>query len=95
MEIYGFDSCLADDGSHHAYAQPENDAEKSIVKVTCGGRVFRCTPWMASQAQEFIDQMQKLLVDEVELAVYGDGLIANILKTAAELEIEEEVTANA
>lgn len=80
MHIYGFDSCLRDD-KHHAYEQKEND-DKQEVTVTIGNKLFLCHAWMASQAQEFMDQM-KLLSDEVELAVYGDGLIAEILKQAA------------
>ena len=88
MEIYGFDSCLADDGSHHAYEQKENDGKEVIISVICGGRVFRCHSWMASQAQEFLDQMRHLLLDEVEIMVHGDGLIAHILKTGAGIEQE-------
>ncbi len=80
FEIYGFDSCLAD-GLHHAYKQPENDDER-VINVTCGGRSFQCHPWMASQAQEFIDLMRKL-ADEIELVVHGDGLIRHIIETAA------------
>jgi len=90
MEIYGFDSCLSEEGKHHAYEQKENDNEKTIVKVTCGGRVFLCHPWMASQAQEFLDQMKHLLVDEVELLVHGDGLIAHILQTGANEALAQE-----
>lgn len=80
MEVYGFDSCLMDD-AHHAYSQPENDSER-VVKVTVGGRVFKCHAWMCSQAQEFVDIM-RLMADEVQLAVHGDGAIAHIIATAA------------
>jgi hypothetical protein len=83
FEVYGFDSCLRDD-EHHAYAQPENASDtKNLVRVSCGDRVFRCKPWMASQAQEFIDLI-RFIGDEIELVVHGDGLIAHIIKTAAE-----------
>lgn len=80
LEIYGFDSCLMDD-AHHAYAQPENDSER-VVKVTVGGRVFKCHAWMASQLQEFVDIM-RLMADEIQLAVHGDGAIAHVITTAA------------
>jgi SAM-dependent methyltransferase len=82
FQVYGFDSCLMGD-KHHAYAQPENDADP-VVKVLCGERVFHCTPWHVSQAHEFQDQA-KAMGDEVEMVVHGDGLIAHILKTGAEL----------
>jgi len=86
MHIYGFDSCLRDK-QHHAYVQKEND-DKQEVTVTIGNKMFTCHAWMASQAQEFIDQT-KLLSDEVELAVYGDGLIAEILKQASQDDVIE------
>jgi len=80
MHMYGFDSCLREE-KHHAYEQREND-DKQELTVTLGDKMFTCHAWMASQAQEFIDQI-KVLGDEVELAVYGDGLIAHILKHAS------------
>jgi len=79
FHIYGFDSCLMD-GEHHAYKQPENDGEQ-LVTVSLGDKTFICTTWMASQAQEFMAQSQ-LMGDEVNLAVYGNGLIVNILSAA-------------
>lgn len=82
VHFFGFDSCVRG-SSHHAYAQPENDREP-LIPVTCGGRTFECTPWMVSQASEFRD-MVKMLGDEIELAVYGDGLIAELVKTGARL----------
>jgi SAM-dependent methyltransferase len=81
IHIYGFDSCLRE-SEHHAYSQPENNM-KSVVPVEVGGKTFMCHPWMASQAQEFID-MTRMLGDSVELAVYGDGLISHIIKTGAQ-----------
>lgn len=81
MHIYGFDSCLMGE-KHHAYEQPENDGKRTM-RVGVGGRDFYCQMWMWVQAQEFID-MQKMIAEHCELAVYGDGLIANIIKTAGE-----------
>lgn len=81
MELYGFDSCIISD-RHHAYSQPENDDEP-IVRVSVGGRVFECHPWMVSQAREFIDTI-KMLGDDIQLEVHGDGLIKHILRTGAE-----------
>jgi hypothetical protein len=81
FHIYGWDSCLRDD-EHHAYSQDEN-TENDLTEITVGGRTFKCRLWMAAQAQEFII-IQKLIADEVEMAVYGDGLIAEIIKAHAE-----------
>ncbi|CAM6004368.1 unnamed protein product [Sphagnum balticum] len=41
--IFGFDSCITD--QHHAYSQPENDADK-ILEFDIDGRGFRATQWM-------------------------------------------------
>ncbi len=92
FEVYGFDSCLMD-GEHHAYEQPENandGVESRLVRVSCGNETFLCTPWMASQAQEFIDLI-KFMGDEMDLVVHGNGLISHILKTAAAgVEVEPD-----
>jgi len=74
---------------HHAYAQPENDKGVVLPVMTSpGGRVFYCHGWMISQAQELID-MIRTLGDVIELEIHGDGLLAYILKTGAELEWSE------
>lgn len=83
LHVYGFDSCLRE-GEHHSYAQAENDSDLPIGACV-GDRVFQCHGWMVAQAQEFIN-LVTFLGDEVELEVYGDGMIAHILKTGAELE---------
>lgn len=88
IHMFGFDSCVMGDGTHHAYKQTENDQEP-LVAVTCGGKVFECSPWMLSQASEFRD-LVRFLGDEVELAVYGDGLIAAMIATGANLSTKEQ-----
>lgn len=83
FHIYGMDSCVTED-AHHAYEQKENDGAQ-IIPVSVGGRIFRCTPWMASQAKEFIGLVQ-MLSEEILLDIKGDGLIKHILTTGAKLE---------
>jgi len=83
FHIYGFDSCLMDD-KHHAYEQDENN-ENRLMDVIVGGRSFKCHPWMAIQAQEFIGMVKSMIGDHCQMEVYGDGLIAHILKTGAVL----------
>lgn len=83
LHIFGFDSCVLEDGTHHAYSQPENDAH-ALMPITCGGRTFMCTPWMVSQATEFLDLI-KYWGDKFQLDIAGDGLIAQILKTGDRL----------
>ena len=81
IHIYGMDSCIRE--SHHAYEQKENDDDLVTVKVRTKEREFICAPWMAIQAREF-RQMADLMDESVELAVYGDGLIATMIRETAE-----------
>lgn len=90
IHVYGFDSCYREE-EHHAYEQPENDYESPrTLPVSVGGRVFMCDPWMFCQAEEFMKQVG-VFGDEIDLDIKGDGLIAHIIKTGAELQrLEEE-----
>lgn len=81
FHLFGCDSCLLN-SKHHSYAQAENDTEVTIP-VSVGGRVFRCHGWMAAQAQEFMNLI-RVFKDEIDLAVYGPGLLAWILQHAAD-----------
>ena len=87
IEMYGFDSCVMDD-EHHGYRQDENDTENAInvrvAKGTTHEREFRCHPFMAVQAREF-QTLTKLYFQDLDLIVHGDGLIAHLIKTGAEM----------
>lgn len=89
FHLFGCDSCLKDD-KHHAYDQPENDKDVA-VPVNVGGKTFFCHPWMASQANEFMDLVY-VFKDELELEIYGDGLLSHILQTGAKLGDAEILT---
>ena len=89
FQVYGFDSCLSEN-QHHAYPQPENDRE-SVIDVNCGGRVFKCHPWMLTQAHEFIEMTKIMLGDTCQMEIHGDGLIAHIVKTGAEIGRNERI----
>jgi hypothetical protein len=83
ISVFGWDSCIMD-GKHHAYAQPENDGDSvRTIEVGIGGRKWNCAGWQAIQAHEFI-QLIKLMPDDLQLEVKGDGLLAGILKYSAE-----------
>ncbi len=75
IHLYGMDSCYSD-GGHHAYAQGMNDGER-VVDVLYGNRDFKCSGWMASQAQDFLDFCVRSLVT---ITVAGDGLLAHIAR---------------
>jgi hypothetical protein len=91
FHLYGCDSCVSPDKSqHHAYEQKENDGSPIVPVSVTGGRIFWCNPWMVAQAQQFME-MLKLMKDEVEIAVYGDGLLKHILDVGAEMaDLETE-----
>jgi hypothetical protein len=91
LHLFGMDSCYAPDGRHHAYPQEANDGEGSnrtywamTGNGTTKGREFRCSVWQASQAQNFRDFIAKN-GKHFRLHIHGDGLLAHMLKTGAEL----------
>jgi hypothetical protein len=93
LEIFGLDSCWLD-GEHHAYEQSENNNEKTM-SVWCRpkgrddlAQRFVCSVWQAKQAEDFL-QLVKERGELFQLNVHGPGLIATIIRTGAELEIEE------
>jgi hypothetical protein len=100
IHIYGFDSAIMDD-RHHGYEQEENDkdVEEALYATVAGGTAyekrFLVAPWMLFQALDFKKLGQQLL-DDVNLDIKGDGLIAHMVNAAAQLgdgvdfEIEQE-----
>lgn len=91
FHLYGCDSCLKGD-AHHAYSQPENDKKLVVPCIVTGGRIFWCNPWMVAQAADILDQI-RTFGDYYEIEVYGDGLIAHMLRTGAEMEDAEKYRA--
>ena len=93
QEIFGFDSCFLGD-RHHAYSQAENDTDRRIPIIPDlmgeGRKKFWCAPWMVSQANEF-QKMVASVGDQFQLAVYGPGLIAHMLRTGARVEWPQEL----
>lgn len=83
QHLFGIDSCYREDGVHHAYAQPINDAEGSAL-FEIAGKVFRCSAWQASQARHFLDLI-KLNGEHFELSIHGDGLLSYLLKRGCEM----------
>jgi 6-hydroxymethylpterin diphosphokinase MptE-like len=91
FHLFGCDSCLANVGGtlmHHGYKQPENDGV-AVIPTMVAGRVFYCHPWMISQGKE-IQDLVKVLGDEIELEIYGDGMLAHMLRAAAEVDAPAE-----
>jgi hypothetical protein len=92
FHLFGCDSCLDPDGSHHTIAQPENNTEVTMP-VIMNGKHFECHASHFSQAEEFMDLI-KVFGNEIELEIYGNGLLAAILHQGAS-ESDGSLTPNA
>jgi uncharacterized Rossmann fold enzyme len=75
LHLFGMDSCYMED-AHHAYDQPLNDNE-NIIDLLYEDRRFKVAPWMASQANDFIDYCNRFTGI---ITVTGDGLLAYIAR---------------
>jgi hypothetical protein len=76
IHLHGFDSSYVGE-ANHAYPQPMN-ANERIVEVPVGNRVFRCAPWMVTQAEDFRGLIPDLIAMGCEIHVHGEGLIPSI-----------------
>lgn len=80
FELFGIDCCVLDE--HHAYAQPENDADEihtiEFTRSDGDARRFRGSAWHFKQAEDFI---RILSVDGAlfRYVVHGPGLLAYAL----------------
>lgn len=92
MEVFGLDSCWLGD-EHHSYAQPENNHDGRVaVWLRPQGRDdkaqrFICAPWHIKQADDFLGLIKER-GDLFQLNVHGPGLIASMLRTGAEIQME-------
>ncbi len=79
VHIFGMDSCYSGE-DNHAYPQPMNDNEARKKFMLANGREFICANWMAKQAMEYQALARALMKEGAALTVYGDGLIAEIMR---------------
>lgn len=94
FEIFGMDSCWMGD-QHHAYAQQEN-ARDGCHRFTAHptghpelGRVFHCAPWHVQQIQDVI-QMIRFNGQHFLLNLHGDGILAFMLRSTADLVVSDD-----
>lgn len=92
IEIFGLDSCWLDN-AHHAYPQPENRGDLRIPvwlrpdERDDKAQRFECAPWHLKQAEDFMKLVRER-GDLFQLNAHGPGLIASILRTGAEIQME-------
>jgi len=95
FDLFGMDSCWLGD-SHHAYAQPENADDKRLMfrcsptGSTGVGKVFYCAPWHVQQAQDFLQLIRFQGNQFGVISVHGEGLLAEIMRSMADVELREE-----
>ena len=93
FHLFGCDSCVTEK-EHHAYEQKENDKEPVVRTILSKdgvptGREFYTTGWQVVQAHEFLE-LSQFVWDDIDMQVHGDGLLAYILRTGAELSMDEK-----
>lgn len=92
FDLFGVDSCWMN-GEHHAFPQPENDKDQNIIVSVnpvddpANVRKFECSPWHIKQAEDFL-QFIRVNGEHFLLNVHGDGLIAYMLHTSADLQVQ-------
>jgi uncharacterized Rossmann fold enzyme len=74
FEMYGFDSCLADDGKTKRFT---GEGVDEPIDVIVGGKRFLSNGAMAQQANEFQEYFKTL--PDIHFNVHGGGLIAAIM----------------
>lgn len=82
LHLYGYDSSYAE--THHAYSQPDNDADH-VVDAVAEGRVFKAAPWMIRQVQDFQVLANQLADAGCIITVAGDGLLPWVAKCMGEI----------
>lgn len=91
FDLFGVDSCFMGD-AHHAYVQPENDTDSRYKVRTCPtnrpdlARDFWVAPWHLAQADDFV-RFIKYEGEHFLLNVHGDGLLAYLLASGAEVPL--------
>lgn len=78
FHLFGMDSSYSGE-AHHAYAQSLND-DDLVVNVQVDDQMFKTTPWMVAQADEFEDLLFELRRLGCVFDISGDGLIPYILR---------------
>jgi hypothetical protein len=96
LDVFGLDSCWLDN-QHHAYEQAENIEKRFKIWVRPEGRddramCFECAPWHVKQVQDFL-MLVRMRGNLFDLNLRGRGLLATMVRTCADICIEEEQAA--
>lgn len=80
VHLFGMDSCYSTET--HAYDAAGYSDENAIDVFTEDGTKFRCQPYMALQAETFMEMLPGLDRLGMELTIHGPGLIAHMVQLA-------------
>ncbi len=96
-DLFGIDSCWGPAGDHHAYPQPENDADKHLaVRLapedgSSPGREFWVAPWHLAQLENFLHLVRHGGHQFGRITVHGDGMLAYAMNAlGGEIAITQE-----
>jgi hypothetical protein len=98
FDLFGVDSCWMH-GAHHAFDQPENATDQQFpfsVHPTNHpelARTFVCSPAHVKQAEDLL-QLLRFQGDHFLLNIHGDGLLAFILQSAADVVMGDDQAAS-
>jgi uncharacterized Rossmann fold enzyme len=83
--LYGYDSCIKEDGTKRFSGEKAGRTVEVMVGEPPHKRKFLCNMAMAQQANEF--QLVYTVMPDITLDVRGDGLIAEIMKVRREWKL--------
>lgn len=91
IHVYGMDSSYEGD-QHHAYAQPLNDGEATMIVTMLGSdgrqKQYLAARWMVRQSAELRETWFDLKREGTTLFIHGRGLIPDIARALREQERE-------
>lgn len=76
IDVYGWDICFADDGSHHAGAGIAHACQS--VEIEVGDRTFVSTHTWAAEANDALNVIPVLEWCGTEVNIHGDGMLSAI-----------------
>jgi hypothetical protein len=82
FDLFGIDSCWGEKRAHHAYEQPENNADKRLpVRIgpsdgSNEGKEFWVAPWHLVQFENYLNLIGMAGEAFGRITVHGDGMLA-------------------
>lgn len=78
FNVWGWDGCYSERGSHHIGDQPDPTPATGQVTVSCGDLEFVTTPAWANEAQDALYLLQLYKYFGVEVVIHGRSMLEAI-----------------